>query len=93
MSFRQTFEGFLRVQFKGKYGEDKVRDNQFHILDLDNHGAIIEKHSWTPSVRRGMTLSMSMIMSSIQRKAGFCARMGCNGLASSVDEYPDAWIW
>ena len=47
---QQPFEGFLRSQFKGKPGENKVLDGSFHLLDVSNGRAIIAKENWTRSV-------------------------------------------
>lgn len=75
----QPFEGFLRAQFKDKPGERKVLEGQYHIMDIGNSRTIVNKEHWARSIEQGATLTMSMVMSHLQRRAESCPRPSCSG--------------
>ena len=76
----EPFEGFLRAQFKGKPGEQKIQDGQFHIIDMNNDSrAVIRKEHWNRFVSEGSIMTMSMIIRHIQRQSEHCPRPDCQG--------------
>lgn len=93
MKLHQPFEAFLRVQFKDKPGESKVVNEQYHIIDLDNQGSIVEKEHWRRTIRRGSKLTMSMVMSLVKTSPGRCPRHKCLGTRFTVCETSGSLIW
>lgn len=79
------FEGFLQSQFKDKLGEDKILEGRFHIVDAQDRKVIIRKEHWTRSIRQGATLTMSMVMSYLQRQSDTCPRPSCPGVGLIMD--------
>ncbi|KAL8837526.1 MAG: hypothetical protein Q9170_002485 [Blastenia crenularia] len=75
----ETFEGFLRAQFKNKPGESKVLNGSFHIID-SNRRAIVNKNHWNKAVSSGTHLTMSMIMMHLRRNAEQCPQPDCVGI-------------
>ena len=89
----QPFEGFLRAQFKNKPGETKILEGHFHIVDVEHQSAIVKKEHWSRSVSQGATLTMSMIMSHLQRKPGQCPRPDCIGLGLTNSDTSSLLTW
>ena len=90
----EPFEGFLRAQFKGKPGEQKVQDGHFHMLDMDDDSkAVIQKEHWHRFVAEGANLTMSMIMSHIEQQSGNCPRPGCKGAGLKLCNSARATTW
>ncbi|KAI9836029.1 MAG: hypothetical protein M1819_001640 [Sarea resinae] len=75
----QPFESFLLVDFRDLPGETKVIGGKYHILDSRRQGALVSRDTWSQSIFPGAQLSMSMILSILGRKEGYCPRPGCSG--------------
>ena len=56
-----------------------MSEGQYHIIDLGNNRAIVKKEHWTRSIEQGATLTMSMVMSHLKRRADTCPRPSCPG--------------
>jgi hypothetical protein len=66
-------------------GATKVNDGKYHIVDNKRQGALISKDSWNQSVFPGAELSMSIIISVLQRHGARCPRPRCSGKLDIAD--------
>jgi hypothetical protein len=68
----QIFEAFLRVHFREKPGQEKVRRKEYQMLLGNSSGLSIDEESWTKMVRPRSRLIMSMIMAANGNRCPKC---------------------
>ncbi|KAL8858791.1 MAG: hypothetical protein Q9178_004708 [Gyalolechia marmorata] len=84
----ETFEGFLRAEFKNKPGESKILGGSFHIMN-SNYSAIVNKEHWSRVVSEGTHLNMSMIMMHLSQYGRKCPQKDCAGVGVACSSGSD----
>lgn len=54
-------------------------EGQYYIIDVGNGRTVVEKERWDRSIQQGATLTMSLVMSHLRRRASSCPRPSCPG--------------
>ncbi|CAO2647556.1 Nn.00g084780.m01.CDS01 [Neocucurbitaria sp. VM-36] len=83
----EVFNSYLRIQFKGLPGEQKVLQRQYLILDTSPNGSLISEEEWGNMIFPGASLVMSALVEQMgmQEMLNRCPRIGCNGHGVTKD--------
>lgn len=80
----------LRNAFVGAPGEEKVKLNQFHIMNMNARGELVlTRNNWDRSVFPGSRLAMSMLYQDVHFEDQICP--GCSAAEASRGQERNTW--
>jgi hypothetical protein len=92
LTMPQTFEAFLRCQFRGLPMERKIQQGDYRLLLATSQRTSIQKSDWENVVQPGSSVVMSLEMQALSLairvgyKKGKCPRKDCAGVLAQMPQ-------